>query len=295
MTKYVSSLLRTQAPQKSYRDFLGHRGVNPVIVAHRGAWHSAPENSIESVALAPRSGAHVAEIDVQRSADGELFVFHDRDLGRMTEHLGQASEMSISELRKIRLRFGNGGRGANITDAVIPTLAQVFRAARNHIYLDVDCKYEPIQREVAAIAHEFGVADQINVKITVEDSYGAQALQELGTDIGLLVMPKVRLTSQNHESICRIVSSLDVPMVEIVSFDSVDVIRASVSYLKNNSTLVWINTLTNRHTCCGMSDANALQDPASVWGHLMDIGVTIFQTDEPEVLARFASERLQNS
>ena len=48
-----------------------------LVIAHRGASAYAPENTLPAFELAVRQGADMLELDVQRSADGVLVVFHD--------------------------------------------------------------------------------------------------------------------------------------------------------------------------------------------------------------------------
>src|ERR1041385_7693497 len=55
------------------------------IIAHRGASHWAPESTEPSYRLARELGADWLELDVQRSKDGVLVVFHDDHLGRTTD------------------------------------------------------------------------------------------------------------------------------------------------------------------------------------------------------------------
>lgn len=55
------------------------------VIAHRGASHAAPENTLAAVELALRQRADVVENDVQRTADGELVVIHDTTLSRTTD------------------------------------------------------------------------------------------------------------------------------------------------------------------------------------------------------------------
>lgn len=52
-----------------------------LIVAHRGASQRARENTLAAFALAGDLGADGVELDVHRSADGELVVHHDADVG----------------------------------------------------------------------------------------------------------------------------------------------------------------------------------------------------------------------
>ncbi len=80
-------------------------GGPALVVAHRGAWDPAPQNSLDAFEAAITAGADAVELDVRRTADDRLVVVHDprlrlRPLGRLTtaqarERLapGQAPEL----------------------------------------------------------------------------------------------------------------------------------------------------------------------------------------------------------
>jgi glycerophosphoryl diester phosphodiesterase len=52
-------------------------GALTQIVAHRGASHEAPENTLDAFAKAIEIGAEMIEFDVRRAADGRLVISHD--------------------------------------------------------------------------------------------------------------------------------------------------------------------------------------------------------------------------
>ena len=86
--------------------------------AHRG-FHdneNAPENSMEAFRRAIERGL-ASELDVHMIADGNLVVFHDDDLVRMTGAPGRIADYDIETLSKLRL----GG-----TDEKIPTFDEVL-------------------------------------------------------------------------------------------------------------------------------------------------------------------------
>lgn len=56
------------------------------ICAHRGASHEGGvENSLTSFRRAAQEGWESVEIDVRLTRDGQVVVFHDRGLGRLTD------------------------------------------------------------------------------------------------------------------------------------------------------------------------------------------------------------------
>lgn len=54
------------------------------IVAHRGASHDAPENTMAATNLAWQQGADAVETDIYLGRDGKIIVFHDRPSAKRT-------------------------------------------------------------------------------------------------------------------------------------------------------------------------------------------------------------------
>ena len=59
------------------------------ITSHRGSSFEAPENTIAAIELAIENLADCVEIDVQETKDGELVLFHDSNLQRITGKKGR--------------------------------------------------------------------------------------------------------------------------------------------------------------------------------------------------------------
>ena len=55
----------------------------PKLIAHRGASHAAPENTLAAFAAAMDAGADGVELDVRATRTGEVVVFHDPTLERL--------------------------------------------------------------------------------------------------------------------------------------------------------------------------------------------------------------------
>src|SRR2546429_8041733 len=101
--------------------------VMPLVIAHRGASAYAPENTMPAFELAVRQGADMLELDVQRSADGVLVVFHDDTTERWN---GRARPVSMCTLAELRALDIGGARGATPVEG--GSLARA-RGARPHV------------------------------------------------------------------------------------------------------------------------------------------------------------------
>lgn len=55
------------------------------IIAHRGASHTAPENTLASFRLGLSQGADGIELDIRLSLDGQIVAIHDADTGRTAD------------------------------------------------------------------------------------------------------------------------------------------------------------------------------------------------------------------
>ena len=101
--------------------------------AHRGLHgETVPENSLLAFELAVKEGYGI-ELDVQLSADGEVMVFHDYTLGRMTGCEKKLCELTAEELSALRLKE---------TDEKIPTFREVLSLIDGRVPILVELKGE---------------------------------------------------------------------------------------------------------------------------------------------------------
>jgi glycerophosphoryl diester phosphodiesterase len=71
------------------------------IVAHRGASHDAPENTVASARLGWSQGADAVETDIHLTKDGRVIVCHDKTTKRTTGYDGVITAMTLAELRAL--------------------------------------------------------------------------------------------------------------------------------------------------------------------------------------------------
>jgi glycerophosphoryl diester phosphodiesterase len=69
------------------------------IIAHRGASHDAPENTVASFKLGYEQKTDANELDFYLTQDGKLIVLHDKDTGRTTGVTNKVAETTFADLR----------------------------------------------------------------------------------------------------------------------------------------------------------------------------------------------------
>jgi len=117
--------MRANAPSWLWRRPIAHRGLHDVEHPRR-----CPENSLAAFEAAARAG-HPVELDVHLTADGEVVVFHDDTLERMTGRPGRVVERTLAELTPLRLLDG---------DERVPSLDQVLERIDGRVPVLVELK-----------------------------------------------------------------------------------------------------------------------------------------------------------
>ncbi|MBT3274352.1 MAG: glycerophosphodiester phosphodiesterase [Spirochaetales bacterium] len=122
--------------------------ARPLLFAHRGYSSRAPENTLAAFTLARKLGIPGIELDVRLCSSGELIVFHDGDLKRVTGVTGPIAEKSLDELRELEAgsHFDQAFNGE-----AIPLLSEVFEAIGPDMYVDIEIKTQNI-RDTAIVA-----------------------------------------------------------------------------------------------------------------------------------------------
>src|SRR6056297_527913 len=102
----------------------------PLVIGHRGAMGHETENTLASVQKALDLGVDMLEIDVFKISTGEVVVFHDQTVDRLTNGPGNIEEYNISDLSRLILDGGHK----------IPMLQDVLKLIDNKVALNIELK-----------------------------------------------------------------------------------------------------------------------------------------------------------
>lgn len=257
-----------------------------LVVAHRGDWRHAPENSIAAIEHSISIGVDIVELDLQLSRDSVLFVIHDSKLDRTTTGKGRVCDWTADSLRTLRLKNGAGIR----TMHSLPTLEEAMLAAKGKVLVNLD-KADRYFDLLMPVLEKTGTTRQVIMK-------GNKPASEVDSLYGeyldkVIYMPKVRF--DNPESgilLDGYVEVLGSHMYEL-SFSGEDFLNDALKCKERleGKALIWYNTLWDTQ-CGGHDDDRALTDPDGAYGYLIDtLGACIIQTDRAQLLLDYLRAR----
>ena len=100
------------------------------VIGHRGAMGHAPENTILSVQKALALGVDGIEVDVFRCLSGEIVVFHDKKLDKLTNGSGKIEEKTLKQLNALKV----------MGSEPIPTLENIIDVIDGSVQLNIELK-----------------------------------------------------------------------------------------------------------------------------------------------------------
>ncbi len=170
----------------------------PLIFAHRGAGHEAPDNTLPAFLLAAELGADGVELDVQLTSDGELVVIHDFVLETTTDGQGPVRDRTLAELK--------GLDAGSWFDPVfsgqrIPTLQEVIDAVGHRLLLNIELKTTSLQDDGLAAAVVRVIEDNHLLDQTIVSSFNPLAVWRVKVKnpwifTGLLYAPQMPIVAR---------------------------------------------------------------------------------------------------
>lgn len=252
-----------------------------LVVAHRGDWRNAPENSLQAFKNCIEMGVDMIEIDLKKTKDNQLVIMHDNTIDRTTDGTGKPSDYTLKEIRQFHLKNGLG----RPTFHTIPTLEEVLNLAKGKILINIDKGYDYFQ-EVYALLVKTETVNQVVIK----SNYPYNQVKTENREIldKVIYMPIVNLNYPEAEIFIDGYKILK-PIAIECCFNEVtpEVIRL-LKKVKVNGSKIWLNSLWPSLNA-GHDDDRAveLEEPNQSWGWLLEQGASLIQTDRPAPLLNY--------
>ena len=258
-----------------------------LVVSHRGDWRYAPENSLAAVQRCIDLGVDIVEIDVRLTKDSQLVAMHDLTVDRTTNGRGLLSELTLAEVKTLRLKNACGVKGSQ---QQVPTLEEIMRLAKGKIMINLDKTEGAMVREAYEVLVKTGTVDHAIFK-------GTDPIQVMRKKHGSLLdsiiyMPKVWYDLPDIPTFIDDYFKYFRPVIFEMIFDSVESpVFKAIKSLNKRYTLVLAIALEDE-LCAGRTDEKALlEGPDAAWGWLIENGASAIMTDRPEELLRYLRGR----
>jgi glycerophosphoryl diester phosphodiesterase len=241
----------------------------PLAFAHRGGAIGAPENTMRAFERTARLGFAYIETDVHATADGELVVFHDDTLDRLTDLRGPVSALPYREVAKARV----------LGTEPLPLLEDVL-AAWPGVRFNIDVK------EAAAIAPFARALDRTGARERVcVASFSQGRLRQVRAALG----PGV-CTSLTRSGVAALkITSLFASLAPLARFTAGCV---QVPPFYGAVAVITPSLLRAAHAHGMQVHAWTIDDPVEM-RRLLDLGVDGIMTDDPAALRDVLIERGQ--
>jgi len=102
------------------------------VIAHRGDSANAPENTMAAFDAAVQQGFLHFETDAQLTADGQVVILHDEQLGRTNNGSGTAAHHTLQQLQQLDAGNWFAEQFAGLR---IPTLQDILTRYKGHTHI----------------------------------------------------------------------------------------------------------------------------------------------------------------
>lgn len=258
-------------------------GAYVLAVSHRGDWRYAPENSLMAIQRCIDLGLDIVEIDVRLTKDGHLVALHDKTVDRTTNGTGLLSELTLAEVKALRLKNACGVRHSQ---QQVPTLEEVMNLTKDKIMVNLDKTEGETVREAYEILVKTGTVQQAIFK-------GNDPVEVMREKYGTLLdsiiyMPKLWYDTPDKAAYVKHFNDQLNPMAYEMLFDTeTSPVFETIPQMRADSITVLAIALWDE-LCAGHTDEMALlEGPDASWGWLIEQGANAIMTDRPAELMAF--------
>lgn len=281
MILFTIAAFAQQRVDKLISDLNNPKSKRVLVVAHRGDWRNAPENSLQAFQNCIDMGVDMIELDLHMSKDSVLFLMHDNTVDRTTNGHGKVCDFTAAELKKLHLKSGHGVG----TRHQIPTFEEALNLCKGKILINVDKGYEYFE-QAYRLMEKTGTTRQVVIK----SGHAIDKVQREKNEVisKVIYMPIINLNKPNAEASINACAAIKPVAIECCFSQADDNVLNLLKLVKENGSKVWINSLWP--TLNGGHDddrAVELNEPDEAWGWILNQGASLIQTDRPAQLIRY--------
>lgn len=268
------------------------------VASHRGDWIYAPENSTTALEHAIFFGSDLIETDVRLTKDGKIIMMHDATVDRTTNGKGNIADLTLAEIKELRLRNNFGG----LTDLKVPTLEEYIELAKNKILLYLDkAGYDLPGHEQGHLVKELlkilRANNAIEQSVFVLDWPYSKAKEIFGEDLEKVIyVPVIEDKIPNLSSyVDEYIQKLN-PVAFQFRMEKLDseTYKQLPKVLRSGSK-AFVAATWEKHTANHSDLISIFERPSKGWGWLLEQGFSVLETNYPKDLIYYLkSENRRN-
>lgn len=150
-------------------------------IGHRGAKGYIAENTLESINMAIELNVDGVEIDVFKCLSGELVLFHDKNLKKLTGKSGKIENLTINDLEKYLV----------LGKYKIPTLKDVLEKIKKPLLVNIELKGSGAAESTSKIIEDFSKRTLWKKENFIVSSFNWDELKKfrsINTDIAIGIL-----------------------------------------------------------------------------------------------------------
>ena len=254
-------------PSSSYVFVAAHRG------GHERDWENrAPENSISNIQKAIKMDFAIYESDLRVTKDGHFVIMHDPTIDRTTNGKGLVSDLELSEIKRLKLKYKN----KRLSPESVPTLEEFLINGKNKILFKIDFK-APIEflPKAVSLVKKHDMLGHVFFRF----DWSNEVAKEIANCIsrGMAVHPKLILfRTTNSDQIQAALTRFKPEIIELHLKDKIitpDAIKA-IKLTKEKGVLIGITSWGGEKE----------------WEQLINHGFRMFHTKKPEEFTKFLNK-----
>lgn len=274
--------LFAQSRAEQLRDWLYNSQDYCIVIAHRGDWRNAPENSLQAFQNCIDMNVDMVELDLKMTKDSVLILIHDWTLDRTTTASGKPADYTFADLRAHhKLKSGHGIASRHD----IPTLEEALNLCKGKILINIDQGYDYFQ-QVYELLVKTGTLDQVIIK-------SGHPLAKVKSDNPgvldkVIYMPIVSLDKPGAEKMIDDYATIHPVAIECCFSTYTPEVERLLKKIRGYGIKIWINSLWPSLNA-GHDDDKAVEEKhyEETWGWLLQQGALLLQTDRPKEMIEY--------
>ncbi len=256
------------------KEWFDKKGV--MVAAHRGlCGANIPCNTIPAFEIAVANGASIVELDLFKTADGQIMVFHTGKESHQFKVQADVTKMTEAEVRQ--LRYLNADR--NETHYGVELFDDVLEHFKGRCLLNLD-RCDGFLADAVRCVERHGMRDQILLKTAPKPHLLAEVE---ACAPNYMYMPIYKEQDTATEQIGRMNIHMVGAELVFATEESPVAQQEYIDRMRAKGLVLWGNTLIYNEkvplTAGHNDDVSVLGRPEDGWGWLAKKGFGIIQTD----------------